>query len=232
MIMKLAKSVLKLILVAVAAVGLCRSAKAQFGFDLYGPNMTILSTNTGAAYSSGPSGLNTQNFTNAPILMRIFTGIGVLQGFFSTNATAAVQSGTNTASLALYGSKDTTNWTVYTNVAIATQLSISNNNYYYGTSAYTTNTVSGVTITNGIGLLTTNWYDLPSTNLTPSASSQGWATTYLGAIGYTNGGSNVLTAGYFTWAWLIDDQAPYLRVVWSSGGTNVLTANILARRKE
>lgn len=173
-----------LLATAVLVVGL--SASAQSSFDAFGGMRTLV----------WPAVVTGATFSNAPMDLRLFTGIVNLNFGGMTN----VNSGTLTATVEV--SNDLTNYTSIANVAIATQTAINYTNSYYAANS----------------MIATNTYLLPGTLTTPTASSAGFATVYVAPAQFTNtpGAFNVLTNGTYAIGFKVDDQPRYLHIKWTT----------------
>lgn len=172
-----------ILIVAAAALGI--SASAQSSFDSFGGMRTL----------TWPCVVTGATFSNAPMDLRLFTGVVNLNFGGMTN----VNSGTLTAEVEV--SNDLTNYTTIANVGIATQTAIKYTNTYYGGN-----------------MIATNTYLLPGTLTTPTASTAGFATVYVQPAQLTNspGAFNVLTNGTYSIGFKVDDQPRYLHIKWTT----------------
>lgn len=202
--MKLFKKILASLIFAAAIAGFTEKAEAQGrGFDLFGATRGIvLVAPTQTASVSGGS-------TNQPIFIRYYGGIGTIDLNAYTNA------GTNVVTVTPQTSVDNTNWSTLTNYAVATLTNIVNTNLYYapGTNASLTN------------LLTTNSTLLPGVLTAINPATAGYAGgSYVNPAPYTNGGAYTMTAQSATIAFQTADAGTYLRLLFTTVGTNTYSA--------
>jgi hypothetical protein len=179
-----------LLTVAMLAM-LALPARAQVGFDLWGPNRIIALTNQITAVTANGS------TTNNPVLTRMFDGTSVVFYWFGTNF------GSNTFQVLPQTSADTTNWNSLSNYAIGYWTTVTNTNSYNGT------------------VISTNQYLLPGTPTSVTASSSGFSTPYLSYSPFTNSGvySNNANA-QIAIAYTVADQGAYFRTIYTTTGTN------------
>jgi len=120
----------------------------------------------------------------------------------------------------IQSSADTTNWITLPNVAFGVSNAVIVTNLYYGTTNF----------------LATNVFNLAGTVTTPTASTSGFATPYIGSVPtfsssavFTNTGPVVTTIGF-----LPNDASRYLRfiVAKSGSGTNWAFGAVLTGRKQ
>ena len=183
----------KIIMLILAVASLSLPAFAQRSTDLYGaPRSIVLSSAQNFVNGSAV-------VTNGPIDVRLLDGTALVTIFSATNT--GTTGGTMTAQL--YGSQDQTNLTALT-YSLATATSVSYTNYWYDTN----------------GLKATDVYLLPGTITTATASTAGFAGSYLVPAPFTNTGAITCSAKYPTQVGVIIGDAPrYLYIVWTPGGT-------------
>lgn len=180
------------ILTAVALVAACVTSHAQGSFDLFGSTRTLVLATPQTIRETASV------VTNGPIDTHGYVGIGEVTISSLTNAL-----GTVTAQL--YTSSDTTNLTALSNFATSTSTTVNVTNLMYG----------------GTALYAANQYLLPGTLTTPTASSAGWATTYLNPAPFTNSAAITITAkGLYKIGYNVADAGRYLYVVYTVTGAN------------
>lgn len=150
-------------------------------------------------------------FSNAPVDLRLFSGTVNLIIHGATNTNFGTLTGT------VETSPDLTNWTGIANVAIATQTAIKYTNSFYAANS----------------MIATNTYLLPGTITTPTASTAGFASSYLLPTPFTNtpGAINLLTNGSYSIGFSVNDQPRYLHVLWNGTATNFTVAGSLTGRQ-
>jgi hypothetical protein len=203
--MKFLKNILQVAATICVLALLALPARAQVGFDLWGPVRDVALTNGGSTLINATSGTYV---TNQAILTRNFNGIAVADYFVCTN------SGTNTFSILPQVSPDTTNWYSLSNYSLGVWLSATNTNNYYASAS----------------LITTNWYNLPGTPTSPTAYSSGFNTSYLTYAPFTNSGTISNTGSTQVGiAWSIADGYAYYRTIFYVTGTNSVGGTLHAR---
>ena len=183
-----------------AAVLCAIPASAQVGFDTFTPVRLLPFTGATTAKTTNIFTAGTV-VTNGPIDKSLFTGRSTILIAAGSNITT-----TGTLTAQVYGSPDTTNFYALTNYAVVT------------------NTTSFIA-TNGIytNLTITNTPYLPGTLTTPTAYSAGYATPYLAALPFTNGGAITLPLNpdsITQFAFPMIDQYRYLYIVWTPSATS------------
>ena len=142
--------------------------------------------------------------TNNPVLVRMLDGYAAVNIFAYTNAGASG----GTMTFTLQGSVDTTNWFNIGSFALISGATT----FLYTNTFYSTN------------LIATNSVLLPGTYTYPSPSGQGYVGPYLASLPYTNSGAVTISsaagfAGFEQMGFSIGDAPPYLRGIWTPGGT-------------
>lgn len=147
---------------------------------------------------------NALSTTNSWVDTHGYDGVAKIDIFSQTNAGG-------TLSVAFETSTDRTNAAALANFANAVSTSIIYTNTYYG----------------GVALKATNTYLMPGTLTDPTASTAGWASTYLVPSPFTNSGSVTITAAaVYEIGYVIADAPRYIRVIFNATGaaTNGATA--------
>jgi hypothetical protein len=194
----------KIVTVILAVASLSLSAFAQRGFDTYAIPRTLIVA-APALYSGGAAG----PATNSWVDVRVFDGTAKLDIFCVTNVA-------NSAfTISLQGSMDQTNLTAIGNCSVASSTSIIYTNTSYGSN----------------NLTATDVFNLPGVVTTPTASTAGWATSYL----LPNPFTNTITAyspaqgGVTTIGFNVGDSPRYLRMIVlpSGAATNGVVGAVL-----
>jgi hypothetical protein len=207
--MKLNKIFAKLMVVG-AVIGACFSARAQGDFDFYALQKQIQLV----AVSNYAVATGFATNTNTIDLSAKFIGSGYVDIFCNTNY------GTNTVTITPQTSPDLTNWTSLANYALSVNSSTIYTNIFYSGS------------TTG-ALLSTNVEENPFSNVTPVASTAGFATPYPLPAPYTNSGSFTPAFNYYYRIGIqnIPDLPRYFRLLTVYSGTNILGAEFGGRRR-
>lgn len=198
------KKILSSLLILAA---MASGAYAQNGFDPYGGMRTVVLAPSQNLLNSAAGAT-----TNTAVDLRVFTGIAKIDFFAQTNSAG-------TLTVTLQGSTDSTNWSTFANYALSTATAVNWTNTYY--AAGTNN------------LVFTNTFLLPGTITTPTASTAGFASSYLFQAPFTNSGAITLPGNTpVSIGVKIDDQLRYLRAIWTPGGTstNVSVGAILTAK--
>ena len=181
----------------IATMCACLAAEAQGNADMFAWAKTIqLDDRT-------MSGGGVAIVTNSPADIHGFGGIAKLDITCIPLTTGTI------TTLNLQGSSDLTNWTSYTTCAAATAATVIYTNTAFGGVITATNTE------NKAGTLTT-----------PTAFTAGFATPFLNPALFTNTESALIltTNAVTTIGFNVDDQARYIRLVYSNTGAATNTA--------
>lgn len=139
-----------------------------------------------------------------------FEGVGTVTIIGTTNVSV------NAMTAQLFSSPDRTNWTAVT-YALATSNSVLTTNVYYG---------SGTP-------LATNITMRAGTKTTPTASTSGFATSYILPAPYTNVGTVTISGQVQVLGFSVPDAGRYLQVSYVIAGTSTNTvAAIFTGRKQ
>lgn len=193
--------------VAVGAMLIACSARAQLGWDAYKAIIPLEIAPVQAFAVNGGVGL----ITNAPVDTFLLASAGA-NGWGAIHFTVLTNSSATTISAQILTSQDQTNWFPLL-VSIATPTSFVYSNYTFG--------ALGTNIGNGTvyyGLTSTNVYDIPYSTFTPSAWSAGYATPTPIWNPATNSTVSLLQKyGNIGFPW--GNVNRYMEVVWTLGGT-------------
>lgn len=161
-----------------------------------------------------PPKLITATDSNSIIDTHGFDGVATFSFITETN------SGKSALTVQILQSADQTNYTALQNYALAVSNNVILTNLYYGTGTP----------------LATNQYLFPGTVTTPSASSAGFATTYLLQAPFTNSAALTVGNGVYLIGFNVQDAQRYLQVVWTvTGGsspTNTVSAIFTGRKQQ
>jgi hypothetical protein len=208
----------KVILSAVAVVGLAVSAQAQLGFDLFAvPRVVEFSTNAGVSSTTAQGSV--ASWSNAPIDLSPFAGKAIV-----LVDTTLPNSVTTTGSLTVqfFGSPDTTNWYPYTNyatISAPTQFPFTNSNPL---------------LRGGTNAAATNYTLFPFGNITyPTGATAGFTTPYATNLLFNGGAAITITAaGTYAIGFNLANQYRYLNAIFTpsatSGSNFIATAKLVA----
>jgi hypothetical protein len=169
-------------------------ALAQRGNDLFYPTRTL--TLAPPTQQAGATSV-----TNLPTDIRMYDGIVAVTIMSYTNG-----GGTFTATLEQSSTTNITGWGALSGYSIAVPTTI----------IYTNNVMVSGGSTNMLG---TNYWLLPGTPTTPTASTAGFATSYLLSQEMTNTGAITLPAGGATLiGFNAGDQKRYVHIIFTSTG--------------
>ena len=182
------------ILFTIAMLAIAFTASAQRGLDTFYPTRTL--TLAPPTLQSGATSV-----TNLPTDIRIFDGICAVTIMSYTNG-----GGTFTATLEQSSSTNVSTWSAISASALGVPTTI----------IYTNNVLVSGGSTNMVG---TNYWLLPGTPTTPTASTAGFATSYLANSEMTNTGAITLPAGGVALVGCnVGDQKRYIHIIFTSTG--------------
>ncbi len=186
------------ILAAIAVLALATSAYAQS--DTFGQPRSIVLCAPTVLIGSAATG----TVTNGAIDTHGFDGIATIDVILVTNLM-----GTLTAQFE--GSIDQTNWAALSNYAMATSATIIITNGYYGST----------------NLTATNIFLYPGVVTAPTASTAGFATSFLNPALFTNSAAlSVGSVGYVKIGYNVSDAPRYLHVIWTAKGTALTNVTV------
>ena len=199
---------ISLVAIALSALFLATTAKAQLGFDTYSTvRLLPIGTPQLLINATGP-------VTNGPVDIVGFYGRSDILLTCGTN-------GGGTMTFTVQSSPDNTNWTSVANFALVNSL----------TQQIITNTFYGST-----NLYVTNQYLNPYTLTTPNAATAGFFTQYPVYNPFTNaaGAVTVTASGSYIVGINLTDSQRYLHVIWTPTGAatndSFVTATIIGSK--
>jgi hypothetical protein len=181
-------------LLAIAIIGAtaAHSFAQGFGSDSFSGERTIILSQGALAIGASSNGL--------PAVADLTGIIGVAK----IDVFSGCDNASGTQTVTVQNSADNTNWTTLSSCVLATNIAISRTNFYYSST--------------GIAITDTNF--LTGVVTTPTASSAGFATTYIPAAAFTNTATWVANGpGWREVGFVAQDANRYLRVVVVPGGT-------------